>query len=54
MANILDSVLSLWKDIMATAALIKENIYLGFGYSFRGLAHYYHGGILVVYRQTRY
>jgi hypothetical protein len=29
---------------MATAALIKENISLGLTYSFRGLAHYHHGG----------
>jgi hypothetical protein len=24
--------------------LIKENVYLGLAYNFRGLLHYYHGG----------
>jgi hypothetical protein len=26
------------------ATLIKDNIYLGLGYSFKSLVHYYHGG----------
>ena len=28
---------------MTKATLIKENIYLGLAYSFRGLVHYHHG-----------
>ena len=29
---------------MTKATLIKENIYLGLAYSFRGLVRYHHGG----------
>ena len=29
---------------MTLAILIKENIYLGLAYRFRGLVHYHHGG----------
>ena len=30
-------------DTLTKATLIKDNIYLGLAYSFRGLVHYYHG-----------
>lgn len=52
MANVLVSILLLWKDTMTTEGVIKESIYLGLVYSFRGLAHFYHGENLVVHRQT--
>jgi hypothetical protein len=38
------TVLSLWRDTVTTATLIKENISLGLAYSFRGSVLYHQGG----------
>ena len=34
----------LWRDTETSATLIKENIYLGLAYRFRGSVYYHHGG----------
>lgn len=41
---VLVSILLLWRDIMATAILIKERIELGAGLQFQRLSHDCHGG----------
>jgi hypothetical protein len=37
---------------MTTATLIKENLYLGFAYSFRSLVYCYHSRGMAAHRQT--
>jgi hypothetical protein len=36
--------LLLWRDIMIKATLIKESIWLGLSYGFKGLINSYHHG----------
>ena len=37
---------------MTKASLIKNNIYLGLAYRFRGSVHYHQGGNMAVFRQA--
>jgi hypothetical protein len=51
---VLVRVLLLLTDTMTKASLIKNNIYLGLVYRFRGSVHYHQVGSMAVSRQSWY